>query len=87
MPDIGSSPAEDVIPNLVANVGTFLTLHEITNCRAIRFTTAGTFIGRTVRSAVIAGTPVRTVTGVVGERIDVRFLSRTGGTADVDLLY
>lgn len=87
MSDTGTGSAEDIIPNLVANTGLFSSLHGVHNCRAIRFTSAGTFIGRTVRSARLSGTPTRTITGAVGDYIPVKFLSRTGGTADVELLY
>lgn len=87
MPDIGAMPAEDVFVNLVANIGTFAALHGISNCRAIRFLTAGTFIGLTKRSATLGGTPARTITGAIGDTVDVYLVSRTGGTADVELLY
>lgn len=71
-----TAPADDIVPNLVAGTGAF------SPCRSIRFTTTGTFIGVTN-----AGNS-RTVTGYFqGEVLPVSFKSRTGGTADVELLY
>lgn len=87
MSDTGTATAEDVIPNLVANTGTFSSLHGINNCRAIRFITAGTFIGLTKRSATLSGPPARTITGAIGDYVLAAFISRTGGTADVELHY
>lgn len=74
--DDASAPGIDIVPNLVAGVGSF------SPCRAIRFTTTGTFIGVTLANNT------RTVTGYFqGEQINVSFKSRTGGTADVELIY
>lgn len=73
-----TDPGEDLIPNLVANTGTFAR----GPCRSIRFTTTGTFIGLTA-----AGVS-RTITGfAAGEVVAISFKSRTGGTADVELFY
>lgn len=83
MSDTGTATAEDVIPNLVANVGTFSSLHGIQNCRAMYFITTGTFIGLPKRP----GAPARTLTRTAGDYVLAAFISRTGGNADVELHY
>jgi hypothetical protein len=78
--DRGSNiqPGWDIVPNLVANTGTFAG----GPCRALRCTATGTFIGLT-----LAGVS-RTITFYSqGELLVVSFKSRTGGTADVELVY
>lgn len=73
---------EDVLVVLTATTGTVPTLFGaplITHSRRVRFVTAGTFIGLTKRGVS------RTLTGVIGEVFDVSFISKTGGTADVEL--
>lgn len=82
MPERGVESADDVFENLAAGVGTFQTLFGIPNCRQIYFRTAGTFIGLTVASGT-----ARTITRAAGDVVNIRFKSRTGGTADVDVLY
>jgi hypothetical protein len=78
--NIASWPAQDVIQNLVANTGTFAN----GTCRSVRALTTGTFIGLMPES----GATPRTVTFVTaGELLPYCFSSRTGGTADVELIY
>lgn len=71
-------PGYDIVANAAASTGTFAT----GPCKAIRCVTAGTFIGLTLQGQG------RTVTLFnPGEILPVGFQSRTGGTADVDLIY
>lgn len=86
MPDRGDDSGEDIIANAAAAVGTFNTLYSIPNSRMLTFTSVGTFIGHTVRTQRL-GLSARTVTGAIGQSVVVKFVSRTGGTADVDIIY
>lgn len=73
-----SRPGVDIVPNAAASTGTFAT----GPCRALRCTATGTFTGLTLSGQS------RTVTFFAqGEVLEVGFQSRTGGTADVELIY
>ena len=83
MPERGTESADDVREILAATTGTMQTLFGVPNVRQIYFRTAGTFIGALVGSG---GSP-RTITRAAGDVVNAKFTSKTGGTADVDVLY
>lgn len=73
-----SRPGVDLVPNAAAATGVFAT----GPCRAIRCTAVGTFEGVT-----LANQSRTTTLFTTGEVLEVGFISRTGGTADVELIY
>lgn len=76
---------EDAILVLAATTGAMSALAGVgaPYCRGLRFVTAGTFIGLTKRNGSNGAV---TITGAVGEVVDIAFQSKTGGTSDVLVL-